>query len=129
MVPPSSTWWFYHNLAAIINSYKLSPVSQYYPLVNANKKQWKITMFDGSINYKSTISMAMFNINHHFPMVFPWFSPPFPWFTIEAIQDPTQLAQRASSGARIAQVHRGWLDLCRKAQPNPGSNARFMAIN
>jgi hypothetical protein len=71
-------------------------------------------MFDGSINYKSTISMAMFNINHHFPMVFPAFS---------------MVYHRRSSGARIAQVHRGWLDLCRKAQPNPESNARFMAIN
>ena len=34
---------------------------------------------------KLTISMAIFHINHHFPIVFPWFSHGFPmvflWFT------------------------------------------------
>ena len=32
-----------------------------YPLVNVNKKLWKITMFNGKIHYKWSFSMAMLN--------------------------------------------------------------------
>ena len=39
---------------------KLRPVSWDYPLVNVNKKLWKITIFKGQIHCKWQFSIAMF---------------------------------------------------------------------